>query len=115
MSERDFLLALRAEGMPEPMREYRFAPPRRFRFDFAWPLWRVAVEIEGGEFARGRHVRGAGYVRDCEKYNLAVQLGWRVFRFAGSEVRRDPFGCVRIVRQSLADVQSDGQELEKGG
>lgn len=42
--ERDFLLALRAEGMPEPMREYRFAPPRRFRFDFAWPLWRGLVE-----------------------------------------------------------------------
>ena len=28
----------------------------------------------------GRHTRGKGYERDCEKYNEAVILGWRILR-----------------------------------
>jgi hypothetical protein len=66
--------------MPEPEREYRFAPPRRWRFDYAWPLHRVALEVEGGAFAGGRHTRGAGFRNDLEKYNTATAAGWRVFR-----------------------------------
>lgn len=62
-------------------REYRFHPSRRWRFDFAIPEHMVAIEIEGGTWARGRHTRGDGYEKDCEKYNTAAFLGWRVFRF----------------------------------
>lgn len=29
---------------------------------------------------QGRHTQGAGYTKDCEKYNEAVSMGWRVFR-----------------------------------
>jgi hypothetical protein len=29
---------------------------------------------------RGRHVRGRGYERDCEKYNAAALAGWIVLR-----------------------------------
>jgi hypothetical protein len=39
---------LRAVGLPVPIREHRFAPPRRWRFDYAWPAHRLALEIEGG-------------------------------------------------------------------
>jgi len=69
-------------GIPAPEREYRFDPERRWRFDFAWPGLKVAVEIEGGVWIRGRHVRPAGYLGDLEKYNRAVVLGWRVLRYA---------------------------------
>ncbi len=61
-------------------RELRFAPPRRWRFDFAWPQQRIALEIEGGTWVGGRHNRGAGYVNDLEKYNTATLLGWRLLR-----------------------------------
>ena len=61
-------------------REYVFAPPRRWRFDFAIPDRMVAIEVEGGTWSGGRHVRGAGYRRDIEKYNAAQALGWRVLR-----------------------------------
>jgi len=84
-----------------PLREYRFAPPRRFRFDFAWPVQRVAVELEGGIWSRGRHVRGKGYETDCEKYNLAAKRGWRVFRFTRGMLERDPEQCIEMVRQAL--------------
>jgi hypothetical protein len=41
----------------------------------------VAVEFEGGIWSNGRHIRGKGYARDVEKYNLAVLEGWRVLRY----------------------------------
>ena len=64
--------------------EFRFHPTRKWRFDFAHIRTRTAVEIEGGEWCGGRHVRGAGYSADCEKYNEAVMLRWHVFRLTKS-------------------------------
>jgi len=62
-------------------REYRFHPVRRWRFDYAMPEVKVAVEIDGGVFVCGRHSRGIGQVRDMEKMNAAAELGWRVLHF----------------------------------
>jgi hypothetical protein len=56
-----FAVILEAAGIPAPIREYRFAPPRRWRFDLAWPSLRLALEIEGGTWTGGRHVRGNGF------------------------------------------------------
>ena len=67
--------------IPLPEREFQFAKPRRWRFDFAWPKYMLAVEIEGGVWSQGRHTRGVGFVADCEKYNTATLMGWRVLRF----------------------------------
>jgi very-short-patch-repair endonuclease len=74
-------------GLPVPTPELRFAPPRRWRFDFAFEPQKLAVEIEGGAFSRGRHTRGAGFIADMEKYNTAVALGWKVLRFTPSQVK----------------------------
>ena len=71
---------LAASGWPPAQREYRFHPKRRWRFDFAWPDQKVALEYEGGTWTGGAHVRGRHYASDCEKYNAATLLGWRVFR-----------------------------------
>ena len=48
-SELEELLAfqMRAAGLPEPEREYRFHEKRRYRADFAWPDHRLLVEGEG--------------------------------------------------------------------
>lgn len=79
---------LRAVGMGHAvaLREYKFHTTRNWRFDFAWPEARVAVEIEGGVWQRGRHTRGTGFIGDCEKYNAAVLDGWRVFRLTGEMI-----------------------------
>jgi hypothetical protein len=69
-----------AQGLPEPVPEWRFDEVRRWRFDWAWPDHKVALEVEGGVFTRGRHTRGAGFLGDMEKYNRAAVLGWRVLR-----------------------------------
>lgn len=67
-------------GIPAPVFELQFAPPRKFRFDLAWPDKKVALEIEGGVWIGGRHTRGSGFLRDMEKYNLAALSGWTVLR-----------------------------------
>jgi len=88
--EEAFAIAWRALGGPEFEREYKFALPRQYRFDFAWPAAKMAVEIDGGIHegaARGRHMRQDGYVRDAEKLNLACFLGFRVWRLAPSMIQ----------------------------
>ena len=84
--EESLALHMRVENIPEPMREYRFHPPRRWRFDFAWPEERIAVEVEGGVWTGGRHTRGKGFIADCDKYNEAGRQHWRVFRFTAEHI-----------------------------
>jgi very-short-patch-repair endonuclease len=76
-----FAAQLEQAGITGWVREYRFAPPKRWRFDFAWPEKRFAVEIEGAIWSQGRHSRGSGVVGDMEKYNAAALAGWVVLRF----------------------------------
>lgn len=71
-----------------PVREYRFDLTRRWKFDFAWPSKKVAVEIEGGSWNGGRHTTGAGFEKDCEKYSEAAVQGWRVIRVTTAMVER---------------------------
>jgi hypothetical protein len=74
--------------------EYQFAKPRRWRFDWAvffdrtssrapWIKSNLAIEVDGGVWIRGggRHNRGAGFIRDMEKTNVANCLGWSILRF----------------------------------
>lgn len=106
---------IREEHLPEPIQDglkgqgLTFAPPRRWRFDFAWPVEKIALEIEGGTWGRPvhcnhcgqtvtrvvqvrgvnqvvpvrepmRHTSGPGYDSDAEKYSEAALRGWRVIR-----------------------------------
>jgi len=62
------------------VKEYRFHPKRMWRFDYAIPEYQIALEVEGGVWTRGRHIRPQGFLGDVEKYNTAALFGWRVFR-----------------------------------
>ena len=42
-------LLLRPAGLPLPVAEYRFAPPRRWRFDRAWPGPAQFMDCQSGE------------------------------------------------------------------
>jgi len=63
-----------------PEKEHRFHPTRRWRFDFAFIKEKLAVEVEGGIYANGRHSRGKGFENDLDKYSEAMKLGWQVYR-----------------------------------
>ena len=97
---------LRSVGLPAPVREHRFHAVRRWRFDYAWPQQRVALEVEGGVWTGGRHTRGAGFLGDLEKYNAAVLAGWRVVRVVPSKL------CASATVGMLeALLQSEKKEL----
>lgn len=102
----DLLLGdLRMAGLPAPVREHRFHPVRRWRFDLCWinEGIKLAVEIDGGGYsnpikcprcgantghrAGGRHHRGIGYERDCEKLAEAASLGWTVIRVVPRQIK----------------------------
>jgi very-short-patch-repair endonuclease len=85
--EATLALHMKAAGIPAPEREFRFHPPRRWRLDFAWPNLMLAVEVEGGTFSGGRHIRGKGFAQDFEKYNQAALDGWKVLRFTGDMIK----------------------------
>jgi len=77
---------LKAFKIPEPIREYKFHPTRKWRADFAWFLPKVICEIDGGAYIQGRHTRGAGFVKDMEKSNAMTELGWRLLRYTPTGV-----------------------------
>jgi len=77
-----------AFGIPVPTREFKFHPKRRWRVDYAWPDLKLAVEIEGGAFVQGRHFRGVGAIKDMEKYNELVFMGYRLLRFTPDQVKK---------------------------
>lgn len=98
-------LICEADNLPMPEAEYRFDPPRRWRFDFAWPstnggAWDadVALEIEGAVWTRGRHTRGAGFLKDMEKYNRATVLGWKVIRCTPSTIHEGMKHVAELLR-----------------
>jgi hypothetical protein len=84
-------------GFDKPLREHRFCPIRRWRCDYFWPYavntasgfrHDVALEVEGGIWTGGRHTRGAGFLKDCEKYNTMANLGIRLIRLTPAQVRK---------------------------
>jgi very-short-patch-repair endonuclease len=88
-SQAELLLSVQLEQAGIPFeREYRFAPPRRWRADFRLaelnyfsPSDELLIEIDGGSWVAGRHTRGSGFEKDAEKLNAAAELGYRVLRY----------------------------------
>ena len=87
-AEESLALQIRAVRLPEPVREHRFHTTRKWRFDFAYPAQKLAIEVEGGVWSGGRHTRGSGFTNDCEKYNAALMNGWRVYRCTPDMIKK---------------------------
>lgn len=86
--EEDLLAQIVKAGLADGMvREFRYHPARRWRFDFAWPQARVYCECQGGVWIRGRHSRPKGMLNDMEKFSEASALGWRPVLVTGLEIK----------------------------
>lgn len=86
-------------GIPPPVVELQFEPLRKWRFDFAWPEHRIALEVEGGIWAGGRHIRPKGFLADMAKYNHAVRLGWGVLRVEPKQLLK--LATVQMVKEAM--------------
>ena len=106
--ERHFLALWKAfgavKGYPEPVEQHEFHPTRKWRFDFAWPEDKVAVELEGGTWSRKKmaHNTGAGIQRDIEKHNAATLTDWTVLRYTAKDIESRPGAMVNEVMAMLS-------------
>lgn len=92
-------------NLPEPETEFQFTDERKWRFDFAWYQLMLAVEVEGGVWNRGRHVRPKGFEDDCEKYNQAALWGWVVIRVTTSMINDGR--AIKIVQKAYNTLYCD--------
>ncbi len=86
MKVKDFDTIWKIAGLPAPQKEALFNPKRKWRVDYFWPEYNLAVEVQGGVFIRGRHVSGAGSVNDMEKFNYLTLFGYRLLLFTPKQV-----------------------------
>lgn len=103
--EETFLLQLKSENMVDGMiREHRFHPTRKWLFDFSWPSKMIAVETEGGTWALiGRHTTGKGFQDDCDKYNAATVMGWKILR--GTQKHLDDLSLLEQTKILLSNTK----------
>nr|DAJ25575.1 MAG TPA: restriction endonuclease [Caudoviricetes sp.] len=81
------------------VKEHKFHPKRKWRFDYAIPEHKIALEVEGGVWTGGRHVRAQGFLGDMEKYNTATLMGWRVFRTTPDDLYK--MATINLLRQAI--------------
>lgn len=93
-----FFKVIQQETGLEIVPEYKFHPTRKWRFDYAIPAERIAIEIEGGIWLQGRHNRPLTMIKDFEKYNEAAKLGWRLLKYTPKQVNN--------VAKIIGDIKS---------
>ena len=88
---------LKAAGVASEniLREYEFHPKRKWRFDLAIVsvLQSLGIEINGGLWSKSKQAEAAhrfreSIVRDYEKNNAAVMLGWKVLYFVPEQIAK---------------------------
>ena len=87
-------------GLPCPETQYKVVPLAKWAFDFAWPKYRLAAEIDGGIWLTttnrrtgkrrsGGHANPVQIIKDNTKRNAARALGWIVFQFETNSVEQE--------------------------
>lgn len=90
----------------EIVKEFRYHPTRRWRFDYAIPAKKVAVEVDGGVWTDGRHINPAGYINDMEKLNTAASMGWLVLRITTDD--RFAMKTFELIKNTLEQRINEG-------
>ena len=97
-------------GLPAPQREFRFAPPRRWRIDFAWgapgymqdhshdfPVVFVrplAVEVQG----EVHRIKGR-FDADIPKIQALTLAGWRYLPISSKDIRTGK--AIELIEKAL--------------
>src|ERR1700722_3541767 len=94
---------LSEQALPAYERNYKFCPTRKWLADFCWPAQMLIVEVEGGNWANGRHVRPTGFIKDIEKYNKMTLMGYSLLRFTTEQVKD---GSAVLTIQEWFEIQN---------
>lgn len=96
-----FTILCRSDLKEECIKEHKFHPTRKWRFDYAIPRHKIAIEVEGGVWTGGRHTSPKGFLNDMEKYNTATVMGWRVLRTIPDELCTN--ATLEMIRQIIRE------------
>lgn len=102
-----FTVLCRSDLKVECVKEHKFHPTRKWRFDYAIPAHKIAIEVEGGVWTGGRHTSPKGFLNDMEKYNTATIMGWRLLRTTPDRLCSNE--TLQMVRDIIAGDQSGQQ------
>ncbi|HJR87089.1 MAG TPA: DUF559 domain-containing protein [Acidimicrobiia bacterium] len=99
-AESRILRKMRLAGIEEPERQYvvHLADGTIAVLDFAWPRPVKAVEIDGLE----AHSSAKQLESDLTRQNLLFEIGWKLRRFTGRAVYRNPDFVVAEIARFLA-------------
>jgi len=110
-------LLTRLFGEENVVTEYKFHPVRKWRFDYALPSVKIAVEYQGHSgLTTGRasgHSTVIGLTNDCEKFNQARALGWTVICFTAfhfqykDRIRLKLTDPETTIMQTIAQIQTE--------
>ncbi len=98
--EETLALHFRVEQL-QPAREFLFASPRKWRFDFCFPDRMLAIEVDG--FG---HNRQHNFEKDLAKLNCAAMLGWAVLRFTTAQVKSGE--AIAVILEALGLEPKEG-------
>ena len=94
-----------------PVTQFRPISGRKWTVDFAWPELKVAVEVQGGIWAKrkdpitgktlGTAHTGRGHERDMEKMNSLQIAGWIVLQFSSSMINKNPNKIAEVISRAL--------------
>lgn len=98
--EREWHFARQIVGGGKGIRDkLKRAGLKDWRFDFAWPEFKFAVEVEGISPKGGRHQSVGGFRQDIEKYHVAQYHGWTVYRTDRDHINNGE--AVRLIQQQI--------------
>lgn len=86
------------------MYEYKFNSARKFKFDYANLLLKIAIEMEGGIYTGTGHAKTGRYLSDMEKYNDAQLKGWIILRYGYGQEKK----IEGDVRKAIEKRKKDG-------
>ena len=96
----------------EIVKEHKFHPLRKWRFDYAIIELKIAVEVDGAVWVGGRHNRAAGYVADMEKLNTAASMGWLVLRITTDD--RFCTKTMNLIKSTVEYRRNEGRVVIHG-
>jgi very-short-patch-repair endonuclease len=86
------LRALVAAGLVPPVQQHRVRLGKRtFRIDLAYPVAKLAIELDGWEF----HSSRTAFDDDRARANALVAAGWTLLRFTSRSTDAEIVACVR--------------------
>lgn len=91
--------------LPKCVEQYHF---HKWRFDFAWPKVKVAVEIDGYTNGGRGHVSGTQYSSDCRKLNQAQKERWVLLRFDAKMLNKEMVETIKFMILSRIPLLNAG-------